>query len=109
MCIFFKGNANGVSTPYLGSKQQLISDRKMIDDSDGYRGSETANCITQGDEFIDDEMSLFKKNDDTLKTNRLSDYKSFKGPLEPTKENANIVRVFPLFKFFSFKFSARGF
>lgn len=50
-----------------------------------------ANCITQGDEFIDDEMSLFKNQNDTLKTNRLSDYKSFKGPLELTKENVNIV------------------
>ena len=58
---------------------KIISDRKQINDSDGYRGDlNPGNC--EEAEFIDDEMSLFKN--DTLMTNRLSDYKAFKTPLE---------------------------
>ncbi len=87
-----------MSTPYLGaSNKQLVGDRKAIDDSDGYRGGERiqgTNCMSQGDEFIDDEMSLFKNKNDTLTTNRPGDYKAFKGPLiEPIKENVVMLLI----------------
>lgn len=96
------GINNNTSTPYLGLR------KPDTDEIDGYRGADFNSDfqhqgnenerinVNQEVEFTDDEMSLFKNKNETLTTNRLSDYKSFKTPLMPpvsisSKENLNII------------------
>lgn len=91
---FKKGNSNNTNTPYFGGNK-ILNDRKTIDDSDGYRGGDFAgnteqehpNCI--GEQFIDDEMSLFKNKNETLMASKHSDYRAFKTQLMQPNNQGN--------------------
>jgi len=84
----------------VGNK--IVSDRKIIDDNDGYHDANEFNVNYQNKndlinqdnnfkqkQFAEDDMSLFEKKNEALNTNRLSDYKSFKMPLMQTTGNDN--------------------